>query len=287
MSEGSVTPRFGRHLADVSVSFYVGGRLDVSGKGPRVVCELLAASASGCYHCGNGDLWVWGNDKMPSYQVSIIDCPAAWEPVALDDVPAESSRPLEVLVSSDDLFSAVRQAIEFNEKTQQGDRSRWAVVVEPGTVGRKWRNARLCTPLSYKVASIWWPCGWEPDSPLDVPNCVWKSQGDVEDQRLTYPQALATVRGLNSQGMAYANTLWYVIIAVENEPVSQAVAYDAAGTETTVEVRRLHVVRPKEGGGRGDCSHCPAHSFRCAQEDWITLEQDLRDTRTRVLPRTS
>ncbi len=221
---------------------------------------------------------------MPSYQVSIVDRPAGWAPTTLDDVPAESSRLLETLTSDDDLFTAVRQAIEFNEKTQQSDRSRWAVVVEPGSRGKKWRNARLCTPLSYSVTSIWWPSGWEPDSPLDVPNCVWKSRGDVADQRLTYPQALAIVRGLNSQGMAYADMLWYVIIAVENEPVAQSVAHDAAGAESTVEVRRLHVVRPEEGGGRGDCSHCPARSFRCAQEDWITLEQNLHRSRTRVLP---
>jgi hypothetical protein len=220
---------------------------------------------------------------MPSYQVSIIERSLAWMPKTPDDVPAEPSMPLEVLGESDDLFAAVRQAIQYNEKALEDSLPRWAVVVEPGTVGRKWRSARLCTPLCYKVTSIWWPVGWEPNSPLDVPNCVWKSQGDVDDQRLTYPQALATVRGLNQQGMDHANTLWYVIVAVENEPVSQTVSYDAAGMETTVEVRRLHVVRPEKGGGRGDCSHCPAHSLRCAQEDWISLEQSVSSTTTRTL----
>ncbi|MEN6493614.1 MAG: hypothetical protein ABFD16_04920 [Thermoguttaceae bacterium] len=220
---------------------------------------------------------------MPRYQVSIVERPDAWTPKTPDDVPAEAGKPLEILAEADELFAAVRQAIAYNEKAQQGDRSRWAVVVEPGTVGQRWRNARLCTPLSYKVTSIWWPGGWEPNSPLDVPNCVWKSQGSVDDQRLTYPQALATVRGLNQQSMNHAGAMWYVVVAVENEPVSQTVSYDAGGTETTVEVRRLHLVRPEEGGGRGDCSHCPAHSFQCAQEDWITLEQNLSSTRTRSL----
>lgn len=220
---------------------------------------------------------------MPRYHVSIVERPAAWTPKTPDDVPAESSRPLETLAETEDLFAAVRRAIEYNDQALHGKKNGWAVVVEPGTVGQKWRNARLCTPLTYKVTSIWWPGGWEPNSPLDVPNCVWKSQGGVDDQRLIYPQALATVRGLNQQGMDHAHAMWYVIVAIENEPVSQAVSYDAAGVETTVEVRRLHVVRPEEGGGRGDCSHCPAHSSRCAQEDWIALEQNLTNTHTRSL----
>jgi hypothetical protein len=71
-----------------------------------------------------------------------------------------------------------------------------------------------------------------------------------------------------------------VIVAVESEPVSQSVSFDPAGTETSVEVRRLHVVRP-ESGGRGDCSHCPAHSFSCAREDWISLEQAESKKETR------
>ena len=44
--------------------------------------------------------------------------------------------------------------------------------------------------------------------------------------------------------------MWYVVIAVENEPVLQTVPHDASGTETTVAVRRLHVVRPEEGAAR-------------------------------------
>jgi hypothetical protein len=72
--------------------------------------------------------------------------------------------------------------------------------------------------------------------------------------------------------------MWYVLVAVENEPVSQTVAHDSSGTETTVAVRRLHVVRP-EHGGKGDCSHCPAHSFDCAKKEWSSLEQTATETR--------
>ena len=49
---------------------------------------------------------------MPSYQVSIIERSLAWMPKTPDDVPAEPSMPLEVLGESDDLFAAVRQAIQ-------------------------------------------------------------------------------------------------------------------------------------------------------------------------------
>jgi hypothetical protein len=134
---------------------------------------------------------------------------------------------------------------------------------QPGTVGRSSLRARLCTPLAYKVAALWWPTGWEPQSPLDVPNCAWKAHGDPDPKPLSYAQATAIVRGLNEQGMTHAGAMWYVVIAVENEPVLQTISHDASGTETTVEVRRLHVVRPEEGSGPGDCSHCPAGSIPC------------------------
>ena len=92
---------------------------------------------------------------------------------------------------------------------------------------------------------------------------------------------MATVQGLNRQAMNQPAAMWYVMLAVENEPVSQTVSYDPGGTETTVEVRRLHVVRPDEGGGRGDCSYCPAHELPCASESWTSLEQTDTTTRTR------
>jgi hypothetical protein len=195
-------------------------------------------------------------------------------------MPEEAGKPLEVLGEHDGLFVAVQAAIAYNQSDQRQHDNRWAVVVEPGSLGQTWRNARLCTPLAYKVAGIWWPDGWEPQSPLDVPNCVWRTQGEVTDQRLAYPQAVAMIRGLNQQSLDRLSPIWYVVVAVENEPISQTVSYDPAGTETTVQVRRLHVTRPDEGG-RGDCSHCPAASFQCAREDWLTLEQTTTATRSR------
>ncbi|NUQ63474.1 MAG: hypothetical protein HUU20_13425 [Pirellulales bacterium] len=217
---------------------------------------------------------------MSKYQVSIIERSREWQPESLDDAPAQPGKPLEVLCEHDGLFAAVRRAIEYNQADQRKADQRWAVVVEPGALGSIWRNARLCTPLSYKVTGIWWPDGWEPASPLDVPNCVWRAQGELNEQRTSYPQAVATVRGLNQQSMDRLSPLWYVVVAVENEPISQTLSYDPAGTETTVQVRRLHVVRPEEGG-RGDCSHCPASSLQCAREDWISLEQTAQLTQTR------
>jgi len=216
---------------------------------------------------------------MAKYQVSIIERPKQWQPDGPDDVPPGPAKPLEAISDHDTLFVAVRAAVEHNKAPARTSDERWAVVVEPGVLGRTWRNARLCTPLSYKVTSIWWPEGWEPSSPLDVPNCVWRSQGDLDRQPTTYAQAVATIRALNQQSMDRFSPLWYVVVAVENEPISQTVSYDPAGTETTVQVRRLHVVRSDEGG-RGDCSHCPASSFDCAREDWKSREQSLTTTET-------
>jgi hypothetical protein len=115
---------------------------------------------------------------------------------------------------------------------------------------------------------------------MDVPNCVWKAQGETGRDQLSYRRALATVRSLNRQAMAQANSMWYVLMAVEHEPVSHTISYDPAGAETTVEVRRLHVVRP-EPAGHGDCSHCPAHSYECAREDWADLQQTITSSQTR------
>jgi hypothetical protein len=218
---------------------------------------------------------------MARYQVSVIEAPADWEATGPDDVPPSPATPIEAIEQFDELFPAVRCAIEHNQKDARERAGRWAVVVEPGTPGRIWRDERICTPLTYKVTTIWWPEGWEPNSPSDVPNCVWKAEGQTDRDKLTYQEAVTTVRALNEQNMNHATTLWHVVIAVENEPLSQTVFCDPSGTETTVEVRRLHVVRPEEGGGRGDCSHCPAHAMECAKEDWVALEQDISETHTR------
>lgn len=218
---------------------------------------------------------------MARYLISLVERPAQWKPTSWDDVPPTPGEPRGTLGESDDLFAAVRQAIQHNEAAQQHSDTAWAVVVEPGTPGRALPGARLCTPLAYRVAAIWWPTGWEPLSPLDVPNCVWKAQTEVGQECLTYPQAVATVQGLNRQCMDHPGAMWYVLVAVENEPVSQTVSYDPVGTETTVTVRRLHVVRSEKDSGRGDCSHCPAREYPCAQENWASLEQTATSTSTR------
>lgn len=205
---------------------------------------------------------------MAKYQVALIELPAGWQPQSLDDTPLAPARPTGVLAAADNLFTAVRKAIEHNEAIGEADR-RWAVVVEPGSLGRVWPGARLCTPLRYKVAAIWWPTGWEPKSPLDVPNCVWRAQGEPHDELVPYPQAVATVQSLNHQGMNLAASRWFVVLAIENEPISHTVSLDPSGTETTVMVRRVHLVHP-DSGGQGDCSRCPAHSFDCAKADWGT-----------------
>ncbi|MGW8258372.1 MAG: hypothetical protein ACWGMZ_12880, partial [Thermoguttaceae bacterium] len=171
--------------------------------------------------------------------------------------------------------------IEYNQNAESKVRSRWALVVEPGSLGRVWPAARLITPLTYKVTAIWWPEGWEPKSPLDVPNCVWQSQGATGGQWLTYPQAESAMKGLNQQCLAHPSTTWYVVTAVENEPVAQTISYDPSGAETTVEVRRIHVIRPKEGG-RGECSNCPAGSFPCAKAEWSSQMQTVSATRSRA-----
>jgi hypothetical protein len=209
---------------------------------------------------------------MASYQVAIVRRPEDWTPATLDDVPPQPGEPLELRDEVDDLFVALRDAIGLNESA---DADRWAVVVEPGSPGRTWSAARLCTPVRYQVNALWWPEGWEPREPLDVPNCVWQAQGRVSDQPMSYEQAEATVQGLNRQCIDNPGTTWHVVAAVENEPVSRTVSYDASGTEATVEVRRLHVIRPVRGG-RGDCSHCPAHGFECAKAQWNSLTQTVR-----------
>src|SRR3989304_4226421 len=105
---------------------------------------------------------------MVRYQAAIISRPIGWQPECPDDVPLELAGPVAVLGEWDDLFEAVTRAIQHNESPEAERRGRWAVVVEPGSLGRVWPAARLCTPLTYKVMAIWWPDGWEPNSPLDV-----------------------------------------------------------------------------------------------------------------------
>jgi hypothetical protein len=218
---------------------------------------------------------------MGKYQVAIISRPDNWEPECADDVPLELNGPVGMLAESDDLFEAVGLAMDHNESAEARRRRRWAVVVEPGSVGRVWPAARVCTPITYIVTAIWWPDGWEPHSPLDVPNCVWQTRGRAGGEWFSYPQAEATVLALNRQCMDHPGTTWHVVVAVESEPVSRTVTYDPAGTESLVEVRRIHVIRPEQGG-HGDCGHCPAHAFQCAKADWSSQPQTLAARRSRA-----
>ncbi len=217
---------------------------------------------------------------MPKYQVAVINRPEKWKPECDDDVPLKLMGSVEVLAEADDLFAAVNQAVEHNQSPQSAEKGRWAVVVEPGSVGQHWPAARICTPLTYKVIAIWWPMGWEPNSPLDVPNCVHQSQENPAGEWLTYPQAEATVMALNRQCMDHPGDTWHVVAAVENEPLSRTVCSNSAGEETTTEVRCMHVVRPPRGG-RGDCTHCPADQSPCIDADVANQPLTLTIRRSR------
>jgi hypothetical protein len=217
---------------------------------------------------------------MARYQVAVVPRPDDWTPAAPDDVPPRPGPLGQAIAEAATVFDAVRRAIEHNQAASgQGG---WAVVVDPDCVGRTWPAARLVTPIAYKVAAIWWPEGWEPNSVRDVPNCVWKARGGAAEPAAGFRQAEGTVLSLNHQCMDQQGTTWYVVVAVENEPVSETVAYDSTGTETTTAVRRLHVVRPEQGG-HGNCDHCPAHSFPCAQADWSSQVQTVTSTESRTL----
>jgi hypothetical protein len=217
---------------------------------------------------------------MARYQVALIRRPADWQPETPDDVPPGPGALGDVIAESDAVFDAVRQAIAYNE-AQRSDGT-WAVVIDPETAGCIWPATRLCTPLAYKITSIWWPEGWEPTSAHDVPNCVWKARSGPAEPADNFRQAESSVVALNTQCMNQPGTTWYVVVAVENEPISRTIAFDSTGAETTTEVRRLHVIRP-EKGGHGNCDHCPAHSFSCAQADWSTQVQNVTATQSRTL----
>jgi hypothetical protein len=223
---------------------------------------------------------------MGKYRLAIVTKPLSWKPDRPDEVPTGLVSSPQVRGEFDDLFPAVREAVALNEKSLAEGGSEWAVVVDPFSPSRRWQAGRICTPVAYKVSVLWRPEGWEPSSPLDVPNCVWKGQAQLDAESLTYARAVETVRGLNQQCIDLSSSMWYVIVAVENEPISQVFAYDPAGTETTTRVRKLHVIRA-ENGGRGDCSHCPAHSFQCSRADWTTLSQTANDSEVHPLSHTA
>jgi len=118
--------------------------------------------------------------------------------------------------------------------------------------------------LQYHILSIWWPEGWEPRGPSDVPNCAWQTELEpLEPLPLARPmgreEALGTVRALNRQVIDSAADRWYLVAAVESEsPPSES------GQETC----RVSIVRPESDSGRGDCTACPGHDLECATADW-------------------
>jgi len=203
---------------------------------------------------------------MAKYHVAIIERSEAWQPASWDDVPPSPGERQGLLAEGDDLWALVRQAMEHNEQSHEKGLRRWAVVVEPGSSGRAWHEARLCTPVTYQVNTLGWPTGWEPQSPLDVPNCLGTALRGTDHPRLTYAQAVAVVRGLNQQSMDHQRSTWHVVAAVENEPALQTAACGPAGSEAADEVRPIHVIRP-DPAARGDCSYCPARALDCARAD--------------------
>ena len=134
---------------------------------------------------------------MARYQVAIVDRPETWQPAASDDVPAQVAGPVEVLAETEDLFAAVDRAREHNEGPD--GRRRWAVVSRAAP-GRLWPWGGSCTPVRYRVMAIDWPDGWEPDSPLDVPNCVWQGGADRRADARLRPRRDGHA-GLNRQCM--------------------------------------------------------------------------------------
>ncbi len=113
----------------------------------------------------------------------------------------------------------------------------------------------------YVVASVWWPDGWEPTTPLDVPKCLSQAREHSGGERMTYQRAVATVRGLNRQNMDHPGATWHVVAKLRD-----AADGAATGPSATIDAGRLEVVQPAEGGTSGDCSHCPAHHLPCATE---------------------
>ena len=105
----------------------------------------------------------------------------------------------------------------------------------------------------YRVTPIWWPDGWEPNGPLDIPKCVARAhEPSAAEPVMAYDQALATVRALNRQNMDRPGATWCVMTAAGGEA-------EAAG--------ELQVVRPEKDSSGGDCSNCPASHFPCAAEN--------------------
>ncbi|NLE39442.1 MAG: hypothetical protein GX621_15580 [Pirellulaceae bacterium] len=136
--------------------------------------------------------------------------------------------------------------------------------------------------VRYQVLSIWWPEGWEPSGPADVPNCAWQTEFDrIEPPHLGKPltrdEALALVRALNRQVIDHAADRWYVAAAVDDEPLPRE-SIPISPCEGT-ERYRVRILIPEDESGRGDCSNCPAHELDCAMAEQgadVVLEVSFR-----------
>lgn len=116
----------------------------------------------------------------------------------------------------------------------------------------------------YRVGTIGWPDGWEPEGPLDVPNCILAPKTAVCNPLLAYGQAETIVHSLNRQCIDAPGTVWYVVVAETDASVSQISDADPGGQRTSIAVDPSRVIRPQRGTA-GDCSCCPAHNLPCAQ----------------------
>ena len=124
--------------------------------------------------------------------------------------------------------------------------------------------------VQYHILSIWWPEGWEPRGPSDVPNCAWQTELEPLEplnlaRSMEQDEAFSTVRALNRQVIDATAERWYVVAAVESEPVPPTADEPA---EPGIDRYRLHILRPASGAGQGDCTACAAHDLPCATAHW-------------------
>ena len=83
---------------------------------------------------------------MSKYCLAIVAKPPNWKPDHPDDVPAELTPTPAIQGEFDDLFPALRAAVEWNEKSLAAKGSDWAVVVDTSSPGRRWGWAAFAHP---------------------------------------------------------------------------------------------------------------------------------------------
>ena len=223
---------------------------------------------------------------MPKYQVMVIRWPERWKPECADDVPLELNGPVEVLVESDDLFTALGSG----DRTQREPRG-----ATPRPLGRRDRAGRHGPRLAGRPTLL--TGDLQSDCHLVArrlgaqlsPGCA---QLRLEVARAGRRRVVRVSAGRSHRVGAEpavhgaSGAYWHVVVAIENEPISRTVSHDPSGVETTVEVRQMHVIRPEQGG-HGECSHCPAHAFQCAKADWSSQMQTMSARHSRAFGATA